>query len=80
MKRYPTIQRQLRDTGVALREVRQHRGLMQRVVARRSGISASMLSLIENGLRTPSPRRLDKLCQVLRVGVTIKLHVTLRLR
>lgn len=66
---------QLRAVGAALREVRLRRGLKQRALAERCGISDTMLSLIENGKRLPSPKRLDSLCENLGVLLTINVTV-----
>ncbi|MEM7321291.1 MAG: helix-turn-helix transcriptional regulator, partial [Pseudomonadota bacterium] len=39
-----------RAIGASLKELRQQRGLSARVLAEQSGISAAMVSRIENGL------------------------------
>ncbi len=40
--------------GDSLKELRLHRGLSLRWLAERSGVSAAMVSRIENGLVSPS--------------------------
>ncbi len=42
------------DIGIRLRRVRADNGLSQRALARRSGVSNAMISLIENGRSNPS--------------------------
>ena len=44
------------DVGVRLRELRQDRGMSMRALARKSGLSANALSMIERGRTSPSVR------------------------
>jgi transcriptional regulator with XRE-family HTH domain len=58
-----------RALGLAVRQLRDRRGLSQEELARRSGLHPTYISGIERGLRNPTWRSLARLCQAL--GVTI---------
>ena len=53
--------------GVALRDMRRHQGLTARKLTIISGISAAMISRIENGLASPSMATLSALARALDV-------------
>lgn len=55
--------------GASLKELRQQRGLPARWVAAQSGISAAMISRIENGLVSPSIGTLAALAEALEVPI-----------
>lgn len=55
--------------GAALRNLRQSRGQSARWVAERAGISAAMVSRIENGLVSPSIATLEALARTLEVPI-----------
>ncbi|MDZ5711612.1 helix-turn-helix domain-containing protein [Jeotgalibacillus haloalkalitolerans] len=48
-----------------MRAIREARGLKQKAVAERIGVSAVTYSHYETGLRTPDPYRLKKIAEVL---------------
>ena len=48
--------------GRALRTCRAARGMQQQELAKRSGLTKSYISLIENGDRTPSLKAIEALC------------------
>jgi transcriptional regulator with XRE-family HTH domain len=58
------------DVGQRLRMLREERGISMRALARRSGLSANALSMIERGLTSPSVSTLNKLSTALEVPIT----------
>ncbi|MCV6591331.1 MAG: helix-turn-helix domain-containing protein [Silicimonas sp.] len=58
-----------RAIGAALKDLRQQRGLSARGLAETSGISAAMVSRIENGLVSPSIGTLEALAAALEVPI-----------
>jgi len=58
------------DVGQRLRELREDRDISMRALARRSGLSANALSMIERGLTSPSVSTLVKLSSALQVPIT----------
>ncbi|MCL4559428.1 MAG: helix-turn-helix domain-containing protein [Chloroflexi bacterium] len=58
------------DVGMRLRSLREERGVSMRALARRSGLSANALSMIERGLTSPSVSTLHKLSNALEVPIT----------
>jgi transcriptional regulator with XRE-family HTH domain len=58
------------DVGQRLRSLREERGVSMRALARRSGLSANALSMIERGLTSPSVSTLHKLATALEVPIT----------
>ena len=58
------------DVGQRLRSLREERGVSMRALARRSGLSANALSMIERGLTSPSVSTLHKLAGALEVPIT----------
>ena len=59
------------DVGGRLRELREERGLSMRALARKSGLSANALSMIERGRSSPSVSTLYKLADALEVPITV---------
>ncbi|HEY9088830.1 MAG TPA: cupin domain-containing protein [Anaerolineaceae bacterium] len=57
------------DVGYRLRVLREERGVSMRSLARRSGLSANALSMIERGLTSPSVSTLSKLANALEVPI-----------
>lgn len=57
------------DVGLRLRVLREERGVSMRSLARRSGLSANALSMIERGLTSPSVSTLTKLANALEVPI-----------
>ena len=65
----------LKDTttvtvGLRMRSLREERAISLRELARRSGLSANALSMIERGLTSPSLSTLAKLASALQVPIT----------
>jgi len=58
------------EVGQRLRLLRDERGISMRTLARRSGLSANALSMIERGLTSPSVSTLNKLAMALEVPIT----------
>jgi transcriptional regulator with XRE-family HTH domain len=58
------------DVGHRLRFLREERGISMRALARRSGLSANALSMIERGLTSPSVSTLNKLATAMEVPIT----------
>jgi len=58
------------DVGQRLRMLREERNVSMRALARRSGLSANALSMIERGLTSPSVSTLNKLAGALQVPIT----------
>lgn len=58
------------DVGQRLRILREERAISMRALARRSGLSANALSMIERGLTSPSVSTLNKLAAALEVPIT----------
>jgi transcriptional regulator with XRE-family HTH domain len=58
------------DVGQRLRILREERAISMRALARRSGLSANALSMIERGLTSPSVSTLNKLATALEVPIT----------
>ncbi len=61
---------ELVDVGHRLRFLREERGISMRALARRSGLSANALSMIERGLTSPSVSTLNKLATAMEVPIT----------
>ena len=57
------------DVGSALRRLRQSRGLSQRVLAKKAGVSNGTISLIEKGETDPSVGLLKKILEGLSVSI-----------
>lgn len=57
------------DVGARLRFLREERDVSMRALARRSGLSANALSMIERGLTSPSVSTLNKLANALEVPI-----------
>ncbi len=57
------------DVGYRLRVLREERGVSMRSLARRSGLSANALSMIERSLTSPSVSTLSKLANALEVPI-----------
>lgn len=55
------------DYGKALRIARAIAGMEQKQLARKAGLDASHISLIESGNRQPSIRAITKLCRALQI-------------
>ncbi len=58
------------DVGQRLRELREARRISMRELARRSGLSANALSMIERNLTSPSVSTLNKLAAALEIPIT----------
>lgn len=58
------------DVGQRLRTLREERGVSMRSLARRSGLSANALSMIERNLTSPSVSTLNKLAAAMEVPIT----------
>ena len=58
------------DVGLRLRILREERGVSMRALARRSGLSANALSMIERGITSPSVTTLNKLSTALEIPIT----------
>lgn len=58
------------DVGQRLRVLREERNVSMRALARRSGLSANALSMIERGLTSPSVSTLSKLAAAMEVPIT----------
>jgi len=58
------------DVGQRLRHLRDERDVSMRALARKSGLSANALSMIERGLTSPSVSTLNKLAGALQVPIT----------
>ena len=58
------------DVGHRLRTLREERDISMRALARRSGLSANALSMIERGLTSPSVSTLYKLSSAMEVPIT----------
>lgn len=67
------------DVGARIKELRESRNLSIRELARRSGFSASGLSMIERGKNSPSVSTLYKLSQTLGVPITTFFQTNLKL-
>ena len=66
----PVIDRTLEKAfGLALRQLRQERGLSQEALGFQSGYHRTYISLLERGLKSPSLRTLFRLAEVLGVEV-----------
>ena len=58
------------DVGVRLRQLREQRNLSIRALARKSGLSANALSLIERGRSSPSVSTMYKVAEAMNVTIT----------
>jgi transcriptional regulator with XRE-family HTH domain len=58
------------DVGKRLRELREERNVSMRELARRSGLSANALSMIERNLTSPSVSTLQKVSKAMGVPIT----------
>ncbi len=58
------------EVGKRLRNLREERNVSMRALARKSGLSANALSMIERGLTSPSVSTLNKLATALQVPIT----------
>ena len=58
------------DVGSSLKELREARHISMRELARRSGLSANALSMIERNLTSPSVSTLNKLATAMEIPIT----------
>ena len=54
------------DVGARLRALRQMHGLSQRELAKRAGISHTVVSRLESGQQVPSAKTLERLAEAFR--------------
>jgi transcriptional regulator with XRE-family HTH domain len=59
------------NIGLAIKSIRKKLGIPQHELAEKCLISQSALSLIENGVKTPSQKTIAKVCQVLEIPEAI---------
>lgn len=55
--------------GEAIEKIRRKHGMKQLELAQQTGLSASAISLIENGKKRPSAETLDKIAKVFNIDV-----------
>lgn len=55
------------NLGVAIKSVRNRLGVSQEALSDSSGISQTSISQIENGVKQPTKKTLDKLCKALKI-------------
>lgn len=55
--------------GLALRKLRQEKGLSQEALAASSGFHRTYISLLERGIKSPSLTTLDRLSQALGISL-----------
>jgi XRE family transcriptional regulator, regulator of sulfur utilization len=55
------------NLGQSIKIIRNQLGLSQEELSRRTGISQTSISHIENGVKSPTKRTLKKICEVLEV-------------
>jgi len=53
------------DIGLAIKTVRKKLGIQQKDLAQSCNLSQTSISQIENSLKKPSPKNLERLCQAL---------------
>lgn len=63
------VRRRIDNGGSPIRVYRRHRGLTQKELARATGISTSMLSEMENGIKQGSLDTIRKIAQTLNADV-----------
>ena len=66
--------------GESIRIVRTRLGLKQGELARRTGVTQSLVSLIENGRRQPTVGLVERLCQAMDVPPQLVLLLACELR
>jgi len=59
--------------GEAIRIARTRRGIRQGELAKRAGVSQSLVSMIENGHRDPTTELVERLCQAMEVPIQLVL-------
>lgn len=57
--------------GLAIKQVRNQMGLSQEDLSSRTSISQTSISQIENGIKSPSKKTLNKICEVLEIPVAV---------
>ncbi|MBE5967206.1 MAG: helix-turn-helix transcriptional regulator [Lachnospiraceae bacterium] len=70
----------MENMGQQLRELREDRGLMQTVVAKRIGISNKVLSNFENDVRLPDLHTFKLLCEFYNVSADLLLEINTKHR
>jgi len=55
--------------GMALKKIRQEKGLSQEAMAASSGLHRTYISLLERGIKSPSLTTLDRLSQALGISL-----------
>jgi transcriptional regulator with XRE-family HTH domain len=59
------------NIGSAIRQVREGLGYSQEKLSDKTGLSQTSISQIENGVKTPSKKTIDKICKVLGVPADV---------
>ena len=55
------------ELGKAIKELRKHKGISQKELATRCGISTNAISSLENNISFPAKGTFDKICKALEV-------------
>jgi len=55
------------NIGVAIKFVRNQLGISQEELSKKTGISQTSISQIENGIKAPSKKTISKICNVLQI-------------
>jgi XRE family transcriptional regulator, regulator of sulfur utilization len=55
------------NIGTAIKSVRTQLGFSQEELSRKTGLSQTSISQIENGIKSPSKKSINKICQTLEV-------------
>lgn len=55
------------NIGIALKSVRNQLGISQEDLSKKTGISQTSISQIENGIKSPSKKTILKICSVLQI-------------
>ncbi len=65
------------EIGTAVRKLRKNKGLTQKVLAEKCGISANAMNQIENNTSFPHKNTIDKICEVLGIPVSYLLFFSI---
>lgn len=63
------------DLGKAIKICRTHKGITRSALAKRSGLSASYISLLEKGERDPAISKVNKIADALNIPLSILLFI-----
>lgn len=59
------------NIGASIKEIRTKAGISQQDLATKAGVSQTALSQIENGVKSPNTKTLEKICEALNTPIAL---------